>query len=523
MAQPSDILTDYISPGDVLGERYEVEHEIDAGSYGAIYLALDRESRESVAVKALPPRGEGSSEKAIGRFERELKVVTNLEHPCIVDVVDYGRTDASVVYMVMEYIEGRTLDEEIAAEGALAVDGALSVGKQIAAALSVAHASGVIHRDLKPANIMLVEGAVGHEVKILDFGMAKLFAELGGESIVALTRDGVAVGTPRYIAPEQARGSDRIGPWTDLYALGLLMYEMVIGRKAVPYDEVDRAVAAHVDSDPLDLPGLDDMPDPVRVLIRDLTTKPLEDRVDSAEDVVRRIDAMDAQQFAAEMESDEVVLGRPDFEESDFEPPSAGGTRPIYGSVGRAPDAPETHERSDLDELTEVADDSLELDWDRHREGETPKDLRTDTELPGVVSRLSRTVRLALGGAVVVATTLAAFLVLSAQFHDFTGFRRAMFGLVPLVLALLSVLGSPKPLRGWHLCRNAAAFNAIGFGIAHLVGPSRLVYGLSQEPAWFLEPVRTEPVGASLHRAFAWLGHTYAELLVGLFGVVPPG
>jgi len=523
MAQPSDILTDYISPGDILGDRYEVDREIDAGSYGAIYLAFDLEAREDVAVKALPPRGEGSSEKAIGRFERELKVVTNLEHPCIVDVVDYGGTDTSVVYMVMEYIEGRTLDDEIAAEGALAVDGVLSVGKQIAAALGVAHASGVIHRDLKPANIMLVDGAAGLEVKILDFGMAKLFAELGGESIVALTRDGVAVGTPRYIAPEQARGSDRIGPWTDLYALGLLMYEMLIGRKAVPYDEVDRAVAAHVDAEPLELPGLGDMPEPVEELVRALTTKALEDRIDAAEDVVRWIEGMDAQQFAAEMESAEVHLGRPEFDESDFEAPSSGGTRPIYGSVGRAPDSPETRDRSSFDEFTEMGDNSLELDWERHREGETPRDLRTDAEMPGVVSRLSRMARIGIGVAVVSAMTMAAFLALSAQFHDFTGFRRAMFGLVPLLLTSLSVLGWPKRVAAWHFCRNATAFNAIGFAIAHIAGPSRLVYGLSQEPAWFLAPIRTEPVGASLYDAFVWVGETYAELLIGLFGVTPPG
>lgn len=524
MAHPSDILSDFIGSGDLLAERYEIEREIDAGSYGAIYLAFDRERRDDVAVKALPPRGEGSSEKAIGRFERELKVVRNLDHPCIVDVVDYGETGTDVLYMVMEYVEGRTLDDEVAEEGEFPIDEALSVGEQIAAALSVAHASGVIHRDLKPANIMLVPSAAGHQVKVLDFGMAKLFAELGGESIVALTRDGVAVGTPRYIAPEQARGSDRIGPWTDLYALGLLLYEMVIGRKAVPFDEVDRAVAAHVDSDALDLPGLDAVPDPVSQLVRELTTKDLDARLESAEEVVRRIDEMDTEGFAVEThEKNGVAFGEPRFNGEAFEAPEAGGTRPIYGSVGRAPDVPETRERESLDDLTEVASDSLELDWDRHRRGETPKDLQSSTSVPGFVSKLSRTARLALGTVATLIGTFAAFMALSAQFHDFEGVRRSLFGLVPLFLALLSLLGSPSHLRGWHFCRNGMAFNAIGFSIAHVVGLPRLVRGLSEEPAWFLEPFRAETIVSAVYAAIAWLGRTYADLLVSLFDLAPPG
>jgi len=525
MAQPSDILAEYIESGDLLADRYEIDREIDAGSYGAIYLAFDRESRQNVAVKALPPRGEGSTEKAIGRFERELKVVRNLDHSCIVDVFDYGETEKSVVYMVMEYIEGRTLDEEVATDGRLAVDEALSVSRQIASALSVAHASGVVHRDLKPANIMLRRGAAGFEVEVLDFGMAKLFAELGGESIVALTRDGVAVGTPRYIAPEQARGSDRIGPWTDLYALGLLLYEMLLGRKAVPHDEVDRAVAAHVESSPLPMPGLEELPDPVRRLVRDLATKDLEERPDSAERVVRRIRAMDAETFAADFDADEELeFGPPGPGPAEYAPDGGGGTRPIYGSIGRAPDAPETRDRESLEELTEVADDSIELDWESHREGERPKDLRpTRGSVPRFWSALSGAAKGALGTAVTFAGTFAAFMVLSAQFHDFSGIRRALFGLGPVILAVLSVLGAPSHSRSWQFCRNAAAFNFVGFSIAHVLGPGRLAGGLTDEPGWFLEPIRSEPVGTALYRGVVWIGHSYADLLVALFGLAPVG
>lgn len=504
MTQPSDILREYIERDDIVAGRYVVDHQIGAGAYGAIYLAFDRNTHEEVAIKALPPRGEGSSDTAIGRFERELKVVRNLSHRNIVELTDYGETDDDILFMVMEYIEGETLEDTILGEGALPIEESLSIARQIASALDAAHAVGVIHRDLKPANIMLVGTDGGFRVKILDFGMAKLFARLGDESIVALTREGVAVGTPRYIAPEQARGSKRVGPWTDLYALGLLIYEMITGTKAVSHDSVESAVAEHVDPEPLELPNIEQIPPPVRRLIRQLVSKRIEDRLSSAADVVQTID--DLSEF--DVPTPATRSG----------PPESVTTSPPPDSVKGGPAArPGAASGPPPDGTTE--EESLELDWDRYDGGAPAGGFPSEAEVNAELS--DRLLRGGIALASVLAAifmALASFMAITAQFHEFEGAVRGVVGALPVIIACFSAWSSADAKRARKLVRDTLMFCAGGFLVVHVIGPERLAKELWNDPVWFLEPFRHIGVVDQLANILAGMGQSYATFLMSIFG-----
>ena len=284
MTSPSHILQRYLSVGQVLCERYELQSLIGAGAYGAIYSATDRLTQERVAVKALPPEMENTSKTALGRFARELKVVQNLHHPHVITLYDFGQTAQGVPFMVIEFVEGSTL-ESLVRHSPMQPEDGVDVLEQMLRGLGAAHDLGVVHRDLKPANIMIAGAPGRYVVKILDFGMAKLLERVGDTSIASLTREGVAVGTPRYIAPEQARGL-KIGPYTDLYAVGLLAYEIFTGERVVKERSVDGAVLMHVSADPLPLPEIEQVPRDVRPILRRLLEKDLSQRYASASQVL---------------------------------------------------------------------------------------------------------------------------------------------------------------------------------------------------------------------------------------------
>ena len=160
MPSPAKNLERYINSGDRIGDVYEVEDTIGYGAFGAIFSAIDQNTGERVAIKALPPTTELDSETAHGRFQRELKVIGQLVHENIITLYDFGHTEDDVFYMVLEYVDGVTLDEYVRNQ-TVSRQTALSLTSQIAEALHHAHQEGVIHRDLKPANIMIVDRRVG--------------------------------------------------------------------------------------------------------------------------------------------------------------------------------------------------------------------------------------------------------------------------------------------------------------------------------------------------------------------------
>ncbi|GAB4211849.1 MAG: hypothetical protein OHK0013_33970 [Sandaracinaceae bacterium] len=214
--------------GRVIDGRYRVESVLGEGGMGVVYLISHAVLGKRMALKVL--RGDMARDtEVVQRFVQEAQSATQIGHPNIIDISDFGRMPDQSAYFVMEYLDGDSLTKVIARGGSIPTARAIHIVRQIASALEAAHERGIVHRDLKPDNIYLVkQGADDAFVKVLDFGIAKV----GGASS-KLTKTGMIFGTPHYMSPEQAAGQS-VDRRTDIYALGVIMYEMFAGR--VPFD-----------------------------------------------------------------------------------------------------------------------------------------------------------------------------------------------------------------------------------------------------------------------------------------------
>lgn len=214
--------------GRVLDGRYRIERSVGEGGMGIVYLATHVTLNKRMAVKVL--RGEMARDQdVVQRFVQEAQASSAIGHPNIIDISDFGRLPDNAVFFVMEYLEGEPLTDRISRSKGLQVREALPILEQIASALSSAHSAGIVHRDMKPDNIFLIQrGQTRDFVKVLDFGIAKV-----GGAASKLTKTGTVFGTPHYMSPEQAAGQ-MVDQRTDIYALGVIMYEMVTGK--VPFD-----------------------------------------------------------------------------------------------------------------------------------------------------------------------------------------------------------------------------------------------------------------------------------------------
>ena len=194
--------------------RYRIQSELGEGGMTTVYLADDLKHERKVALKVLKP--ELAAMVGAERFLAEIKTTAKLQHPHILPLFDSGEVDGFLFY-VMPYVEGETLDDRIDRERQLPVDEAVRIATAVANALQTAHEQGIIHRDIKPANILLSRG----EPLIADFGIALAVGAAGGGR---LTETGLSLGTPYYMSPEQATGDQTVGPPTDTYALGCVLY-----------------------------------------------------------------------------------------------------------------------------------------------------------------------------------------------------------------------------------------------------------------------------------------------------------
>ena len=219
--------------GQTIG-NYLVTQKLGEGGMGAVYLAEHPSIGKKVALKVLHSEF-SANEDVVTRFFNEAKAVNNIGHPNIVDITDYGVIQGlgreHLVYFIMEYLGGVTLAKLIRTESPMSPERSLNIALQVADALAASHRCGIVHRDLKPDNIMLTSrGREKDFVKLLDFGIAKL---TGGAAGSRQTRTGIVMGTPAYMSPEQCDGRGNIDHRTDVYALGVVMYEMLAGR--VPF------------------------------------------------------------------------------------------------------------------------------------------------------------------------------------------------------------------------------------------------------------------------------------------------
>jgi serine/threonine protein kinase len=232
------LLDPYHLVGSTLLEKYRIEALVGLGGMGAVYSAHHLALNRRVAFKIMLPNLAINNQRMVDLFEREAKMAGQLSHECIVDVKDAGRTGDGIAYLVMEWLEGVTLDDVIVSEGPLSFKRAGEILRQVAAALEAAHAKQVIHRDLKPSNIMLASRPDGRlAVKVLDFGLARVASETADSPVSMM------IGTPHYASPEQFQVGGQIDQRADLYSLGVTLYQMLTGEvpfKAPSFREIIR-------------------------------------------------------------------------------------------------------------------------------------------------------------------------------------------------------------------------------------------------------------------------------------------
>ena len=264
--------------GRVLNGRFRIVEPLGSGGMGKVYKAVQSPLDRVVALKILNPNFPAEKDPAFKRrFFLEASLTSKLRHPNTVTVIDYGQTDDGIFFIAMEFLDGQTLAEVLAQEKTLVWSRVLDIGQQICRSLREAHKLGVIHRDLKPANVMLLNEADQDMVKVLDFGLVKSFLADLSPGDPEVTQNGVFLGSPQYMAPEQARNI--ADPRSDVYSLGILMYQMLIGRPPFLGKDYLEVIFLHMKEPPKRLrdarPGLDVPAEVEAVLLKCLEKDPL--------------------------------------------------------------------------------------------------------------------------------------------------------------------------------------------------------------------------------------------------------
>lgn len=325
-----------LSPGDVVADRFRVDAWLGAGGMGVVYRATQLRIGRPVALKVLRASLEP---RARLRFEREARVASALAHPSAVAIHDYGEADGHV-YLAMELLGGAPLRARLSPGEPSPLSLVLDVGWQIADVLASAHRMGLVHRDLKPENVFLEPGEHGDRVRVVDFGLAFI---AGDEVAGRVTVEGVVTGTPSYASPEQARGRE-VGPPTDVYSLGCLLFEMLCGQ--LPFDGTDMEVLTRQMYSPP--PALRDVRSDLRVptaldaLVMSMLCKRVEDRPGAEEvrSVLAQLDP-DRARSRERARDDTHLLGRaarmvtpPAAELEPAPPPPTDHEVAVVGEVG---------------------------------------------------------------------------------------------------------------------------------------------------------------------------------------------
>ncbi len=241
MTAPGHAVAD-LNPGQMFANRYRIEQVLGRGGMGVVYKASDTQLDETVAIKTLPGDVMQRSPEDLERFKREIRLARKITHRNVLRTYDYGEAEG-VYFISMEFVRGYTLSELLgeAAGRQMAPRAAMGISRQICRGLQAAHEQGIIHRDIKPQNVLI--DAKG-EVKLMDFGIARMT-----ETSEAMTQAGLIVGTPHYMSPEQVQGK-QLDPRSDVYALGVLIYEMLAGRRPFDSSSLTGVLTAHITETP---------------------------------------------------------------------------------------------------------------------------------------------------------------------------------------------------------------------------------------------------------------------------------
>jgi serine/threonine protein kinase len=273
--------------GQTLASKYLIEKLISRGGMGSVYLGKHVLMEKTVAIKVLRP-SLALDDDVVRRFSREAKAASRISHPHAVSVTDFGESENGVVFLVMEYLDGLTLKDAIRNAGPMKLDRVVEIVRQVAGALDAAHDQGVVHRDLKSDNIMLSETNGGEWAKVLDFGIAKIQQS---ESYDAeITAANLVIGTPQYMSPEQCSHSTTIDARSDVYSLGIILYEMLAGKLPFTGESPTVIMMKQVqDPPPSILESRPDLPLAVSAVIARALAKQPTDRQQSAGELSREL------------------------------------------------------------------------------------------------------------------------------------------------------------------------------------------------------------------------------------------
>ncbi|MCX5742234.1 MAG: serine/threonine-protein kinase [Proteobacteria bacterium] len=262
--------------GRSLNERYTIIERLGAGGMGTVYVGKQHSVGRDVAIKVVSAALVTDS-NVIKRFLREAKLASRLSHPNAVSILDFGQTADGLFFLVMELLQGRTLDRVLRLESRLRLPRVVRIAGQICEALQGAHKLAIVHRDLKPANVMLLDGTEGRDlIKVLDFGLAKSLSPDTTSSMMTIS--GALLGTPAYMSPEAARGGE-VDERTDLYSLGCMLYVLASGRLPFMSESIHELLSMHTNVAP---PPLTMVPPPVNAVIMKLLAKDPGDRFRTA-------------------------------------------------------------------------------------------------------------------------------------------------------------------------------------------------------------------------------------------------
>ena len=234
---------------DILNGQFQILQKIGSGGMGSVYKALQPAMNRMVAVKILHPKL-ANRKDLVSRFRREARAMSHLTHPNTVKVYLYGELEDGSLYIVMEYLEGKNLNQTVRAEGPMSLERGVPILIQACHALEEAHRAGIIHRDLKPENIFLSQqGGMKDYAKVLDFGLAKVTEREMRPGSVILTQEGMVFGTPEFMSPEQAQGK-ALTPASDIYSLAIILYEVLTGKLPFEAKNPMEYIQLHVTAKP---------------------------------------------------------------------------------------------------------------------------------------------------------------------------------------------------------------------------------------------------------------------------------